>query len=153
MSGPTLSQYFIGVFSDYEVVLEVDAEEFGGFTEAGGDFMVFLGGGGVTGGVVVGDDDGGGAEAQRRLEDLAGVDQAGVQGTDGDHFPADQGIARIKIESDEVLLLGRPDVGTEFTDLLGAHDDLRLLHELPPAVLEGRDDLHGFGVAEAFDGF
>src|SRR5437016_6606449 len=104
------------------MVQDIDADDPAGLNEAPGNGEVFFGRGRVAGRVVVGKDEGGGRDGDRRLVDLAGVDDRGVQTPDRNDLAPQDLIPRVEVEADEVLAVGCPDVSAEVEDRFGSAD-------------------------------
>ena len=91
--------------------------------------------------VVVRYDDARGMERDRRLKDLARMDERRVERPDGDDLPLDDLPLRVEVERHEVFLLGSAKIGTEFPYVLGREDLRSILRIEPLAEREQCDDL------------
>src|SRR5258705_7212942 len=103
----------VGVAADDDVVEDVDAEDPAGLDEPARDGKVFLRRRGIPGGMVMRQDQRGSRDGDRRLVNLARMDDRGVEAPDRDDFPPKNLVAGIEVEADEVLAVGCPDVPAE----------------------------------------
>lgn len=84
------------VFSDDDMVEDADADEFSDFGESIGNGDIFAAGGRVTGGVIVSEYDCRCAVTDSESKDFSWVNEAGVEGTDGDAVRGDGAVLGIE---------------------------------------------------------
>lgn len=141
------------LIADDDVIEELDIHEGRGMGKASGDGNVFVAGLGVARGVIVNDDEIDGRMSDGGEEDFAGGDEIGGESTDGNNFIVDDGVARIKIETAELLLAERRHVASILVHIERRADEVGcgvgfLGLEEASAELEAGDENAGFVVRQ-----
>lgn len=92
------------VFSDDDMIEDADPDEFTDFGESIGNGDIFAAGGRVTGGVIVCEYDSRCAVTDSESKDFSGVNEASVEGTDGDAVRGDGSVLGIEGHDMEFFL-------------------------------------------------